>query len=163
MLHHISFNARDPERTATVISQMLNASLLRAPTPPFPAGSWFVCLGDDHGTLLEVVPWGEVRDPDSRGMTLDSDMRPLTGSHVLLSAAVQPDRVLALAHEAGWRAEPGSAGLFEFIKIWIENAYLIELMTPSQAAMYKATFSSAGLNTLDAKLRAIETALTRSK
>jgi hypothetical protein len=92
-----------------------------------------------HGrTLLEIMPWDAVRDPERPGVTIDSAMRPLTGSHVLISADVQSDRVLALAHEAGWRAEPGSAGLFEFVNVWIENAYLIEIMSASQAARYRS-------------------------
>ncbi|MBW8910190.1 MAG: hypothetical protein JF620_14460, partial [Mesorhizobium sp.] len=49
MLHHASFNARDPQAVATVLAEMLVATAVRAPSPPFPQGAWFVCLGDDFG------------------------------------------------------------------------------------------------------------------
>ena len=67
--------------------------------------------------------------------------------------------VLAIAAREQWEAGLGSAGLFEFVKVWVENAFLFELMTPEQAPAYIATFNAQGLATLDAKLRQIERAL----
>lgn len=62
MLHHASFNARDTQAVAGVLAEMLVATAVRAPSPPFPQGAWFVCLGDDFGSLIEILPCGTVLD-----------------------------------------------------------------------------------------------------
>jgi hypothetical protein len=86
-------------------------------------------------------------------------MRPSSGSHILVSTSQTEATVLDLAANAHWRAELGSAGLFQFVKVWVENAFLIEIMTTEQAAAYQAVFGAAGMPTLDQKLREIERAL----
>ena len=40
MLHHVSFNARDPERVAHVLAALMDAVAVRLPAPPFPKGAW---------------------------------------------------------------------------------------------------------------------------
>jgi hypothetical protein len=163
MLHHVSFNAREPEKVGDVLAGMLDAVAMRAPAPPFPRDSWLVCFGDDRGSLIEVMPWGAVRDPSSSlGIGHDEDMRRWSGSHLLVTTPRSAEDILAIATQAGWPAGPGSAGLFEFTKVWVEGSFLIELMTPTQAASYAATFNAAGLTTLDEKLRGIERALSRA-
>lgn len=39
MIHHMSFGVRDPERVAHVFAALMEATALRAPTPPFPHGA----------------------------------------------------------------------------------------------------------------------------
>jgi hypothetical protein len=160
MLHHVSFNVRDPGAVAPVLAELLGAAALRAPSPPFPAGAWFVCCGDECGTLIEVMPWGEVRDPGTPGGAgHDPAMRPHSGAHILAGTPHAVEAVLAVAARAGWRAELASAGLFSFVKVWVENAVLVELLTPEQAPAYREAFNARGLTTLDAKLRDLEAAL----
>ena len=48
------------------------------------------------------------------------------------------------------------ARLFKVIKVWIENAVLIEFLTPEIASSYVATFGPAGMATLDVRLRELE-------
>ena len=158
MLHHASFNAHEPEKVARVLAEILEAPAVRAPAPPFPVDSWLVCFGDDHGSLIEVMPWGAVREPTG-GVGHDGDMRRHSGSHLLVRTPRSPEDVLAIAAREKWQAEPGSAGLFQFTKVWIENIFLLEIMTPEQASAYAATFNAEGLATLDHKLRQIENAL----
>jgi hypothetical protein len=144
LLHHVSFNARDPERVAAVLADMLGAKALRAPAPPFPGAAWFVCCGDDAGS--------------PRGVGFDAEMREMSGSHVLMSTPHRADHVFALAEREDWRVENADAGLFTFIKVWVENAFLVELMTPEMTRAYVAAFG-AGATEIDAKLRALETAI----
>jgi hypothetical protein len=159
MIHHVSFNARDPERVAAAVAHLVGGTALRAPVPPFPAGSWFVCDGDDAGTMLEIFPWGAVRDPDARGVGSDPAMRPRTGTHLMVGTPLDADAVAALAAREGWAARPGNAGLFRFTEVWVENAFLLELMTPDQQRDYVAAFGRAGLPALDATLRRLEAEL----
>jgi hypothetical protein len=164
MLHHFSFNARDAAFVAASLAALLSARSLRAPSPPFPAGSWFVCVGDAPGTLIEVMPWGETRDPDGpNGVGQDADMRPNSGSHILIGTPLSTARLLDEATRFGWRAETASAGLFKFVKVWVENAFLVEFLPPEHQAEYRAAFGPAGIDRLDQELRGIERAMRSMK
>lgn len=162
MLHHVSFNAREPQKTARALGQMIFATVLRAPQPPFPKNSWFVCLGDAHGTLIEVMPWGDTRDIEApAGVGFDADMRRTSGTHMLLGTPLSADDLFAAVAREGWCAELASAGLFQFVKVWVENTYLAEFLTPDFQTAYVESFGEKGLPTLDAKLRDIENALSK--
>jgi catechol 2,3-dioxygenase-like lactoylglutathione lyase family enzyme len=69
MLHHVSFNARDPERAERVLAALMDAVPMRLPAPPFPKGAWSVVCRDGQGSLIELAPWGHVLDADARGGT----------------------------------------------------------------------------------------------
>jgi hypothetical protein len=160
MLHHFSFNAREPESVAAALAALLDARALRAPCPPFPGGAWFVCLGDEHGTLIEVMPWGETRDAAGRnGVGHDAEMRETSGSHILVGTPLSAAEAIDAAARFGWRAEMASAGLFKFVKVWVENSFLVELLPPEYRDEYRAAFGAAGIDQLDGKLRAIEQAI----
>jgi hypothetical protein len=157
VLHHVSFNAREPRRVAERLAQILGAHPIRAPQPPFPDGAWFVVYGDPQGTLIEILPWGKVLDPDAPGgMRDDPDMRSRHGTHVLLGSSRSVDEVLSMAKALGWRASLTSAGLFSFVKVWVDDTFLVEVLTRQQAHDYVTTFNREGLMTLDGKLRNLE-------
>jgi hypothetical protein len=164
VLHHISFNARrEPRQVAQRLAQILGAHAIRAPHPPFPEGSWFVVYGDPQGTLIEVLPWGKVLHPEAAGgMRDDVEMRPYHGTHVLLGTSRSVDEVLSMARAHGWRAGLASAGLFSFIKVWVDDTFLVEVLTPEQAGDYVQAFNRDGLMTLDLRLRQIEASLAAS-
>jgi hypothetical protein len=111
MLHHASFNVRDPAAVAQVLADMLAATAIRAPSPPFPPNAWFVLYGDEAGSFVEILPWGAVLTPDARfGVGEDLGMRPYAGSHVLLSTPHDEEKVRTLAEDAGWLVQMGDAG-----------------------------------------------------
>jgi hypothetical protein len=157
MLHHASFNARHPKSAAQILAEMADAVVVRAPTPPFPEDSWFVCYGDAGGSFFEVIPWGRVLDPDSPfGVGRDDEMRSRSGAHVLVSTTKSVEQLQVIAGREGWRLQLVDARLFKVVKVWVENAVLIEFLPTEFSAAYLATFDSAGLATLDGKLRALE-------
>jgi hypothetical protein len=160
MLHHVSFNAHNPQLVAHVLAEMLGVKAIRAAAPPFPDGTWFVVYGDAQGSLIEVLPWNSVLDPDAPGGSRDDlAMRERTGNHVLLRTHRTIEAIVSIAAIHGWRATLTDAGFFKFIKVWVEDTFLVEMMTPEQATEYIATFGSEGLATLDGKLRELEAAL----
>lgn len=162
MLHHVSFSAHQPELVAKGLARLLDGSALRAPSPPFPVGSWFVCLGDVYGTMLEILPWSYVQDKQT-GVRRISDelMGAGTSTHLLMQSPLSATEISECAAELGWSAQPASTGFFEFTKIWVENTFLLELMTLEQAEDYMAHFGAFGLATLDNKLRGVERALQK--
>jgi hypothetical protein len=157
MLHHVSFSARHPEIVAKGLAKLLDGIALRAPSPPFPIESWFVCLGDAFGTLLEVLPWGHVQDKDRGGAkSVDNLMRDRSSTHILMQTPHSTSQIEAIANQEGWDCVPASAGFFNFTKVWVEGTFLVELMTPEQAASYTANFGTEGMLELDGKLRELE-------
>jgi len=157
MLHHVSFNAREPKRVAQALAQLITARTIGAPCPPFPKDSWFVCLGDEFGTLIEVMPWGETRDASTpTGVGHDPQMRQSSGSHILIATPRSSEEVLEIGAQLGWRAELASAGLFRFVKVWVENSFLVELLPPEFRDEYVNAFGRAGIHKLEWQLRDIE-------
>ena len=157
MLHHASFSLHEPEKAAVILAEMLGATVLRAPSPPFPPDSWFVCYGDAAGSFLELLPWGSVLDPESRfGIAEDPGMRPRSGAHVLVSTPRSLEQIQELAARASWPLQVVDARLFKVVKIWVEGAILVELLPPEFAPLYQSTFGPVGLLSLDARLRALE-------
>jgi hypothetical protein len=160
MLHHVSFNAHDPAHVARVLAEMIGAQAIRAPSPPFPESAWFVCYGDEQASLLEILPWGTVQDLDvPGGIGFDAELRPRSGAHALVGGSRPADDVLAIAERAGWRAKLVNAGPFAFVKVSVENALVIEVLTPEHAPRYLEMFGTAGIARLDDQLRALESSL----
>ena len=156
MLHHVSFSVRDPSRAASLISELVGCKAVRAPSPPFPAGSWFAIFEDEAGTLIELTPWGSVLAPDAKGIGSDPDMRPYSASHVLAGTSHSADELMELAAQHGLRAALANAGLFRFVKVWVEDSLLLELLPPEFAPAYMECFGAAGADLLDARLRKLE-------
>lgn len=161
MLHHVSFSARHPEIVAKELAKLLDCTALRAPCPPFPTESWFVCLGDAFGTLLEVLPWGHVQDKGGGVKSVDDFMRDRSSTHILLQTPLSTSQIEAIANEEGWDCVPASAGFFNFTKVWVEGTFLVELMTLEQATSYTANFGTEGMPELDGKLRELERAMQK--
>ena len=155
MLHHVSFSVHVPERAASIAATLMGGSAVRGPSPPFPAGTWFALAGDDAGSLIELTPWGTVVDPQA-GIARDDAMPARTASHVLASTPLSTDGVVALAECAGLRAVPVDAGLFRFLKVWIEDSFLLELLTPEHRNDYVACFDTHGIARVDERLRGLE-------
>jgi hypothetical protein len=156
MLHHVSFSVRQPALAASIAGELLGATPIEAPSPPFPNGSWFVVLGDNAGSMIELTPWQAVHDPNARGMGSDPQMRPCSASHLLASTPHCASEIMALAQRMQLRAAEVDAGLFRFVKVWIEDSFLLELLPPEHAPSYVDCFGGKGLSNLDTRLRDLE-------
>lgn len=159
MIHHASFSAREPEKVARGLARLLGARALAAPCPPFPDGAWFVCLGDDAGTLLEILPWERVQAKSGGASEVDEAMSERTSTHFLMSTPRSTADIEQIAGEEGWEHAHANAGFFRFTKVWVENRFLVELMTADQARGYRESFGAAGIDALDGKLRELERVL----
>lgn len=157
MIHHMSFGVQDTHRVAHVLAELLGATAVRAPTPPFPYGAWLVCAGDAHGSFLEIVPRTTVFDPDA---PLGVRQRPATAevgsAHVLVGSHLTAEAIQAVAAREGWRAQEVETGLFKIVKLWIEDVMLVELLAKGEAGRYVDAFGTAGMAFLDGRLRALE-------
>jgi len=160
MIHHASFGVSDPNRVACVLAELTQATAVRAPTPPFPCGTWLVVAGDEQGSFLEILPATAAFDPVA---PLGIRQRPATfestSAHVLIGAAVSGEAIHAAAVREDWRAEEVETGLFRIVKLWIDDNVLIELLAKGEADRYVEAFGRVGMATLDRKLRDLEAKL----
>lgn len=142
-IHHFTIPARDPERVAQVLAQLLGARVIPL---PHPLGTRLVYAGDSDGTAIEVWPVntrGQVggRELEQRELPL-----PEHWPHhaYLTSDACDADEVVAAFTREGWTAHkvhngPPGAG-FSLVRGWIENHTGIEIGTSAMRAEYERFF-----------------------
>jgi hypothetical protein len=142
MIHHFSFAARDPKHVAEVIAVILGGEA--QPFPPVAVGSWMAMSGDAYGTGIEVYPLGAELAPaegdaDSIAITNDSPTF-YVATHAAVGTALSEVEVHAIAAREGWiskyRKRGGRFGVIEF---WIENRFMIEVLTAEMQAEYLET------------------------
>jgi hypothetical protein len=139
MIHHLSIAARDPERVAGVLAELMGGSAVRFPPNP---GSFFALQLDDHGSGVEVYPAGTELQPggtDGGGFV----KRPEAGrgfgpTHFALSVATDADTVEKIAAREGWQSFSCNRGPFHVIEVWLENETMVEILPPEFAREYLA-------------------------
>ena len=145
-IHHFTIPARDPERVARVLAELLGARVIPL---PHPQGNLLVYAGDADGSAIEVWPAatrGGVgdHDPQPRDLPL-----PEAWPHhaYVTSEACDADRILAAFTREGWKAErihngPPHAG-FSLVRGWIENQIVIEIGGSEMREQYERFFREA--------------------
>ncbi len=139
MIHHLSIPARDPARVARVLAELLGGPVTGF--GPWPGG-FIAWAGDAVGTAIEVFPAGTEMLPDPRGGPARFRTVPRPSPHVATHAAVSVARdrgaILGIAAREAWQAVVLSRGPHEVVEFWVENAVMLELMTPDMTAGYLA-------------------------
>ena len=162
MLLHLSFAARDTERVSRVVAELLGASVIDCPSPPFPAGSKFVCSFDEAGTMVEIVPAGIEYVPGPGNRT-DMVGRRASSSEPLSTAASRrrspSPRRWPIAEREGWPCGLIDNGPFQVVNVWLEGTQLLELFPSDLVGGYLALYGPAGRDILDPGLRALEASL----
>lgn len=139
MIHHLSIPATDTRHVAEVLVGLLDGVL----TDFGPYGSSYIAwAADDHGTAVEVYPVGtEMYPPDGPGQAQfrhNPGASPFVATHATVSVERSVEEIQAIADREGWRAVQLSRGPHDVVELWIENAVMLELMTPEMTADYLA-------------------------
>lgn len=138
MLFHASFPARDPKKAAEAIARLWGGEAF-----PFPVfdGSYIVIEGDRFGSAIEFCPSGQVLVPGAAEAEGERQ-RPAGPSetHLAISTKLSEAAVHALANENGWQVRTCWRGetLFRVIEMWIDNTFLIEVLTDEMQKEYTA-------------------------
>ena len=161
MLLHMSFPARDTERVARVVAELLGASVIDCPSPPFPVGSKFVCSFDEAGTMVEIVPAGieYVPGPGNRTDMVAGAFAERSPVHGSFTTPLTVSAALAIAEQEDWPCGLIDNGPFQVVNIWLEGTQLLELFPADLVGGYLALYGSAGRDILDPGLRALEASL----
>lgn len=144
MIHHLSFAARDPRRAAAAIAELWGGEAF--PFPPVAVGSWVAVSGDERGTTIEVYPLGAELQPaegDADSFATMSEAPPrYVATHAAIATPLDEDAVRALADRHGWLAKYRKrGGKFGVIEFWVENSFLLEVMTPAMQREYTGFMS----------------------
>jgi len=138
MLFHASFPARDPRRAAEAVARLWGGAAF-----PFPVfeGSYIVIEGDKFGSAIEFCPSGQVLVPGAEEAEGERQ-RPAGPSetHLAISTKLSEKEVHALATENGWQVRTCWRGenLFRVIEMWIDNTFLMEVLTAEMQKEYTA-------------------------
>lgn len=138
MIHHLSMPAIAPFRVAQVLAEIWGGKAV-----PFPAhpGSYMVLTLDEHGTMIEIYPFGTEMvpglDQEEVVFAVNTVTSPHSATHAAISVPTSHNQIAQIAAREGWRCvKCDRQGFFEVIELWVENRFLIELLPPSLAAQY---------------------------
>lgn len=142
MIHHFSFAARDPKHVAQVIATILGGEA--HPFPPVAEGSWMAMSGDAYGTGVEVYPLGAELNPMDGDADAQAVMNPtpaaFTATHAAVGTTLSEVEVHAIAAKEGWLSKYRKrGGRFGVIEVWIENVFMLEVLTPEMQQEYLDT------------------------
>ncbi len=147
MIFHVSIAAGEPQRVAEIIAELWRGAAL--PFPPVAAGSWIAMAGDARNSAIEVYPFGSVLvpadDEDGSGdaqAVNDPVPSARTATHIAIATALTAEEVHEIGRREGWLTRYRMRGaLFGVIELWLENAVMIEVLTPSMQREYLSGLS----------------------
>ena len=153
MINHISIAVENPEKVANVLAELWNGMVL--PFPPAP-NSFIVLANDGRGSGVEVTPIDTILVP-GEGLPADEDfdintdteefgaqfvrsdsVPPYVPTHLNINTHLSIEEIKEIGRREGWRVLVCNRdrGLFQLVELWIEDRFLLEVMTPEQTARY---------------------------
>lgn len=151
MINHISIAVNEPERVANFLAELWGGIVY--PFPPVP-GAFFVLANDGKGTAVEITPAGTILVP-GEGLPDENDLAASTeayeaqfikselipryvATHLNINTQMSVEEIRELAKREGWRVLVCNrgGGLFQLVEVWVENTFMLEVMTPEQTKRY---------------------------
>lgn len=136
MLFHASIPAQDAEKVAAALAEIWQGEAM--PFPPVP-GAHVVFAGDERATTIEVYPDDRTLEPSTEGVAIGLGMprRTYVGDHIAIATALSAEDILDIGGRFGWRAQVADrGGIFGVVEVWLENRYMVEVLTPSMQRDY---------------------------
>ncbi len=153
MINHISIAVNNPEKVANVLAELWNGAVF--PFPPTP-NSFFVVANDGRGSAIEITPIDivlvpgkglpseenfdiNVRTEKHEAQFVKSDFVPqYVPTHLNINTQLSETEIKEIGKREGWRVLTCNRGegLFQLVELWIEDRFMLEVMTPEQTARY---------------------------
>lgn len=138
MIHHLSVAAHDPKGVAEFFAELMGGVAIDFPPNP---GGYMAFAPDGKGTGVEIYPAGSVMLPNAEAGAIFSrqaaESIERSPTHFALSAAASAERVAAMAAARGWACFVcDRGGHFHVVEVWVENAWLVEVLPPAFAEEY---------------------------
>jgi hypothetical protein len=138
MLFHVSIEADEPCRVATVFAEIFGGVAM--PFPPVAVGSWVAFAGDERSTIIEVYPRGtELHEAAGAGdaVGIAATPRRHNATHFAMATNYDLPTILGIARREGWPAKYCSrGGKFGVIEMWVEGCQMVEVLTPEMQRQY---------------------------
>lgn len=141
MIHHISIDAHNPLRVASVLAEILNGKVYKFLIP----GSYIVMPFDNYGTHIVVFKEGDVWVPGTdveSAQILQTAPTNLVAVHAAISVPTTHQQIEQIGRREGWRVltrKQGDVVPFSVIEFWVENRILFELLPPEFVPQYLQT------------------------
>jgi hypothetical protein len=165
MINHISIGVHNPEKVAGVLAELWNGTVI--PFPPCP-NSFIALANDGKGTAVEITPANTVLVPgeglppadnfdDSTSteqyeakFVADDHAPRYVATHLNIDTPLSEAEVKAIGEREGWRVVTCNrgGGLFQLIELWVEDRFMLEVMTPEQTTRYREIFSPESIAAL---------------
>ena len=138
MIHHLSIPAQNPAHVAEVLAEIFKGTCSQFPPHP---GSYISFAADQYGTAIEVYPWGTELIPgkenEQLGWKINNSPSRHIATHAAISVSLSKEEIETIGKREGWRvAHCNREGIFEVMEFWIENAVMLELLTPEMTLQY---------------------------
>lgn len=135
MLHHISISVDNPLRVAKVLAQILHGHVVPFAICP---GSYIVLQGDEYGTAIELLPFGiEMTLKHQKVVYMHSNNHSqFSATYATISVPISQCEIEQIAMREDWHINLSNCGQFKLIELWIENKFLLELMSPTMTHQY---------------------------
>ncbi|HZQ00034.1 MAG TPA: hypothetical protein VFB13_10875 [Reyranella sp.] len=138
VIAHASIPADDPKRTAEVLAEIMGGEAV--PFPPGGPDSWMAWSGDGE-VEIEVTRRGLMvgRGEHEAEWRSDGTTPRLSDVHIALCVHRPAAEVIEIAQRAGWPARhcERGGGIFSLTEVWVEGAFMIEMLDPAQTARYR--------------------------
>ena len=134
MLFHLSIVAKNPKRVTHVLAQLMGGK-----AEPFPAveNAWIAFANDVLGTAIEVYPLETTLKQGLKNEPVifahEKEASYPKSVHFALKTSLEASQIFDIGKREGWRTLSCSrGGFFHVIELWIENEFLVELITPDK-------------------------------
>ncbi|MET0342747.1 MAG: hypothetical protein ABW252_17200 [Polyangiales bacterium] len=140
MLLHVSMPADDCRCVAETLAKMMDGRAMRF--PPGGPDAWNV-WSQDAAVQIAITPRGSYMVRGDEGV---SWARRAAGraseTHFALAVSRPAHELLAIAAQVGWPAEVHDrGGFFQAVELWVEDAYLVELLDPTFTEAYRQSMT----------------------
>lgn len=141
MIHHISIDAHNPLRVASVLAEILAGKVYKFLIP----GSYLVIPFDHYGTHIVVFKEGNVWSPGNEtesAKVLQTEPANLVSIHAAISVPTSCQQIEQIGQREGWRVlirKQGDNVPFSAIEFWVENRVLCEFFPADFISQYLQT------------------------
>ncbi len=83
---------------------------------------------------------------------LNASPSPHSEAHLNIATPLSVDEALAIAKREGWTARVcDRGGVFKVIEFWLENTFMLELMTEAESKRYRGVMTPANVRAMIAR------------
>ena len=136
MIHHISLPTINPKRTVEVLQKIFSGKIIDfSPTP----NAFMLWFGDDFGSALEIYPAETSLRPGDASKPCHfqhDNTERFNAVHAAISCQLSTPEILAIAKENDWHAAEFRRGSFRVVEFWIDNHFMLELLTAEMTEEY---------------------------